>query len=83
MRELILNILREKHQLEVIELATVVWLARNHTKIPNIWKPSPEEHYEIQKTERMLCLFLPQMEKEGLVGMSVDHKHVWPKKEYA
>lgn len=83
MRELILNILKEKHQMEVTKLAIAVWLARSHKEIPDGWQPSPAEHYEIQKTERLLWLFLSQLKGEGLIGMSTDSKYVWPKKEYA
>jgi len=83
MRKLILNILKEKHQMKVIELAIAVWLARSHKEIPDVWQPSPSEHHEIQKTERLLWLFLPQMKGEGLIDITADRKYIYLAKEYA
>ena len=81
MRDTILSILKEHKMMKVVELALQVWLRQNHREIPDIWHPIPEEQSEIQKTERLLLLFLPQMQEDGLVDIDPDYKYIRLKEE--
>jgi len=74
MRDIIINILQEYKFMKVIELALQVWLQQNNKQIPDIWQPTSEEQEELQKTERILLLFLPQMKEDGLVDIDPDYK---------
>lgn len=74
MRDIILSILKERKMMKVIELALQVWLRQNNKEIPN--QPTPEERDEIQKTKRLLFLFLPQMQEDGLVDIDPDYKYI-------
>lgn len=76
MRDTILSILKEYKMMKVIELALQVWLRQNGKEIPAVWHPTPEEHSEIQKTERLLLLFSPQMQEDGLVDIDPDYKYI-------
>lgn len=76
MKDTILSILRERQMMKVIELALQVWLRQNNKEIPDIWQPTPEERDEIQKIERLLLLFLPQMQEDGLVDIDPDYKYI-------
>ena len=73
-RETILDILREHKMVKVIEIALQMWLRVNLREVPSIWRPTPEELAEIQKIERLLVLFLPQMLEDGIID--TDYKHV-------
>ena len=75
MRETILSILREHKIMKIVEVALQVWARQNQKKIPKgVWRPTPEELAEIQKTERLLMLFFPQMLEDGIID--TDWKHV-------
>lgn len=76
MRDIIISILQEHKFMKVIELTLQVWLRETGRKIPNIWEPTPEEHEEILKTERLLMLILPQMKEDGLVNIDPDYKYI-------
>lgn len=76
MKEMILSILKEQGMIKVIELAIQVWQRQNHKEIPDIWRPTPEEHGEILKTEGLLLPFLPQMQEDGLVDIDPDYKYI-------
>ena len=60
--------------MKITEIAAEMWLRANHREVPPIWRPTPEELAEIQKTERLLMLFLPQMLEDGIID--TDWKHV-------
>ena len=82
MRKLILIILREQKMLKIIELALQVWARQNHKVIPNgVWHLTSEEHNEVQKTERLLSLFLPKMQEDRLVEIDPDYKYICLAKE--
>lgn len=83
MKELIISILRQRGMMKVVELALTLWLHQNHREIPDVWQASPEERDEIQKTERLLFLFLPQMQEEGIIEADPDWKYVRLKEVYA
>ena len=76
-RELILVTLRQRGMMKVVELALQVWAKQNHKDIPEgVWQPTADEHNEIQKTERLLSLFLPKMQEDRLVEIDPDYKHI-------
>ena len=77
MRETILSILREHKIMKIVEVALQVWARQNQKKIPNgVWQPTPEGRAEIQKTERLVTLFLPRMMKDGVVDTTLDWKWI-------
>ena len=76
-KEAVLRLLKQGGLLKVIELATLVWAEEKQRKLPEgIWRPTPDEHKQILKTERLLQPLHLQLKEEGLVDIDLDWKYL-------